>query len=373
MTAPNQDTVEKVHAYETSIVELYDDDAERTLAREAAAEAEEISIDEWNRIVGAEGDPTKTETDTDTGDPEKPEGDEGTETGKTDTGEPDKTQTGDEGGDKEPTEAEKALAQERDEAIARAEKLERQEALRQSEARIREDVSKELQGKIDEVNRLNEADDKKLRDFEEEHGEDAAKVLRESIEANKQARQAELDRWRDDEVAKKTGHAERQLSAAEQIQADVDAVPELKTWQADSVAANAGDTSKSAAPFQLAVSIDKALRENDAWKGKPQRERFAEVVKMVKASGSAPSSGSPSAQEKSKETDEEIARKLAAADAKDNKATGLSTLSDIASGDAAQTEARLENLSATELRDAVDSGSLSDAALEKAAAKLLED
>ena len=380
-TPLDQTTVEKIHSYETSIVELYDDEAERTLAREAAAEAEEISIDEWNKAVGAAGDPTDTGEEPGDGD-----GDEGTKETRTETGTEDGTKTGeeadpdkdkakgDEGGEQEPTEAEKALAKERDEALERANELQRKEELRTAQSGIDEKVNENLKGRIAEVEQQDAADAAKLKEFETNYGPEAAAEMRSTMEDSKKARHAALDQAREAETAKLTTETEQVIEARDQNQRDVEATPELKAWQADAIAFHKGDTSKSSAAWDLAVTLDGALKISDAWKGKPQTERFEEVVKMVKASGSAPSSGSPPAQkDKTAQTDEELAKKAAAEAAAKNAATGLATLTDITGGDAAETAAKLENIGAAELRDLVDSGKLSQEQMEKVAAQLLED
>lgn len=63
---------------------------------------------------------------------------------------------------------------------------------------------------------------------------------------------------------------ERQ-SAAEQLQADIDSIPALATWQA------AEDQSM----YEAAIAVDSHLRKSPEWADKPRVERFREVVKRL--------------------------------------------------------------------------------------------
>ncbi|WP_419917463.1 hypothetical protein [Candidatus Poriferisocius sp.] len=359
----DQETIEKINSYETSIVDLYDDEVERTLARNAAAEAEGVPIAKWNEVVGAED----GEAEGQEGQKAAPEA-EGAEAGTDD-------KKADEG-EKTPelTELEQAR-QERDAAQQRLMEMEREEAVRSSETKIREEISEKIKDKVAAVEKLNAADAKKLAEFEENYGPEAAEEMREALDAAKKARLAEIDSEREAELARARSERDEVIDAASRNQADVDALPELKQWQQDAVAFYEGDESRSPAAWNLATSIDQALMKSPEWKDRPQPERFAEVARMVKASGGAPSPGSPPAQtDNAGKSDEQIARELAAKDARAKASTGLQTISDITGG--ATPDAlpeRLESMGAGELRDAFDSGRLSMGAMEKAAAKLLEE
>lgn len=64
-----------------------------------------------------------------------------------------------------------------------------------------------------------------------------------------------------------------------EIQEVIDGVPDLLTWQYQ----------QDQSLFQAAVQQDTYLRTLPAWKDKPMAERFAEVVRRVKADSGAPS------------------------------------------------------------------------------------
>lgn len=157
-------------------------------------------------------------------------------------------------------------------------------AQRQLAEEIRGEVSAAVQEKIAEYEKLAEAENKKLREFEAEYGEEAGETLREQIEANRQHRNQELESFQAAMIAKAQAEKSAEFEDRSALERDIDAIPEFKQWRADAIAAHRGDESKAEAAkaYNAAVAIDKALRDSGEWDNRPRQERFEKVVQMVK-------------------------------------------------------------------------------------------
>ena len=253
----------------------------------------------------------------------------------------------------EEDDAAKAL-RERDERIA---ELETQVALAGADKDIREAVSVKLQERLDEQQTLSEAEEAKIKEFEETHGEEAAAEYRRVVETGRESRQAENDRFQEDEIGKARAEKEAELSGMSATQRAIYATPDLRSWHEEARQADGGDATKSADRYNLAVSIDAALKERDDWKGKPMEDRFAKVVEMVKASTDAGSSGSPGASEqetdkgKAAATEKAIADEIARKAKQGGEAGGMpGSLSSIPGGEApTDIAAKLESMNMTDL------------------------
>lgn len=381
--------LEERNALEAAIIDQYDNEEDRQTARELLSEATGINfdaaakqedVDAALKGTGDEGGAPESSgkqdlsQDANVGNqPVQEAGKDGGEGGKeTGAGADDKGKDGDEGGDDD---AAAKLQAELDAKNARIEELERKEALAAAENRAAEEIAGKVSEKRAEAERLNAADDEKAKEFEDTYGEEAAADYRKSIELNKKARLAEVDQFEKDETASAKAAAESTLTEAQQNQRDLEATPELKQWQDDAIAAYKGDESKSDTNYKMAQAIDSVLREDAEWKDKPQTERFEEVVKRVKASDGASSSGSPNAQDKSTEkTDQQIADELAAKAARDQKGTGIQSIGDITGGESGNTlEERLQNMEAADVADMLASGQLTTEQVDKVIQRIQPD
>jgi hypothetical protein len=82
---------------------------------------------------------------------------------------------------------------------------------------------------------------------------------------------------RDSKERQEVSEGEARERAAETIQADIDSIAVLATWQAK---ANEPDTAE-ARRWARAVEFDKELQQDSDWKDKPRADRFQEAVRLT--------------------------------------------------------------------------------------------
>lgn len=398
------ESIARRDALDASIADAYETDDEREAARSALADSEGIDWKTgWPADYEAPEKPPEEQPganeaaalseDAAVGNQEvKAPGKEPGEAGKTEAG----GETGDETGDEdeaakaaaakeaaEKAEADAAAAKEAEDAALKAEvetlrrqnaDLQSKAALAEADADIRKEVAEAVKEKRTAHDSMIEEETQRVAKFTEDYGEDAAKVLQEQVEESRKLREKEIEDFQNAAIAKARAEKEQEIDSQSALQRDIDAVPEFRDWRNDALAAWNGNTEKSGDHYNLAVSIDTALRDSPQWDGRPRQERFAKVVEMVNASMGADSRGAPGAQETGKETPketppakaketppaqpskEDIAAEIAkkAAEAARNKNDDLpDSMSHIPGGAAgAQTElAKIENMSAAELAD----------------------
>ena len=219
--------------------------------------------------------------------------------------------------------------------------LEAQVALTNSETDIRKQVSEKMQETLNQQKVEDEAIEAKIVKFTEDFGEDAAEVLRKQVEDSRALREKDNIRMRDDEFSQLKAAKREELSVGARIEADINVVPDLKSWKDEAEAFHGGDKSKSSIRYDVAVSIDQALRSNTEWAAKSQVERFTEVVRRVKVS-----MGDVSAEPTAEPTAEEIQTKIAAEIAKQARggADAPASMTDIGGGTEIQDEMKIERL-----------------------------
>lgn len=138
-----------------------------------------------------------------------------------------------------------------------------------------------------------------------------------------------------------------QQTEQEALQADIDAVPDIATWQAENGEA-----------WATAVRTDQYLRTLPKWQDKPQRERFAEVARRVREDLGLPPAVNKAAGDKGKGNGAAAASGKGKAAGDDGKgaAPGVRTMSDIPGGQA-PVQSGLENvesMSTAQLGDMVE-------------------
>ena len=342
------DALETREAFEAAIISQYETEEERAAARQILGSVHGIDFETGMAIE--EDEPAKPGEEVadvskllpDMGKPaegdEKPGGE--------------KEETADEKAAREATEAEEAravVARAKDDRIA---ELEAEVTLSNADVDIRKAVSDKMADAIAENDALNEAEEARVAKFAEDYGDDAAAELRTTLEANQKLRADVLAKQEEDEVDQARAVAQEEVTAETRMSRDLVAVPDLKAWRDDAIAAKAGTDGKTADMYNIAVAVDASLRGRPEWTDKPQAERFAEVVKMVKLSTGAGSAGAPGAQDTGKkpdtaaDIDKEIARKAASA-------APPGSLTEIPGGDPGEGDvmAKMENLDYAEVSD----------------------
>ena len=370
-------SIEKRDAFEASIVLEYDNEADRNAARAALAESEGI---DWKTGYPADYVPPDPEDKPHDGSADALSQDAQVGAQKTEPGEtePGETEPGADAAAKAAEEAEAAkTAAEADEAAKKAAsetdlaaeikarderiaELEGTIAKASLDSEIRKEVSEKVQEKLTENERLNKADQERVAKFAEEYGDDAAEALRAQAEETRKLRAAEVAQFQQAEIDRARSERAQEVDAQIDLQRDINANEDLRRWREDARANYLGDESKSPDNYDLAVSIDAALRESAEWKDKPRRERFEEAVRMVKASTGASSPGSPGAKDAETKpaagkTNEEIAAEIAKKAAAGSTDDGLpGSLSDLPGGAAGEQSelAKFDKMSMAEMSDA---------------------
>ena len=376
------ESMAKRDALEASIVSEYDNEDERDAARQALAEAEGL---DWK--TGWPADYTPPDPETKDHDASATALSESAQVGNQREDRPDKDGTeaaakaaeeeakkaADDEAAKKAAEEEAAKKAEVEaaqaEAARQAEIKARDDRIAELEARValqtsnddaRKEISEKVEARVAEFRRQMTEEDARIAKFEEDHGEEAAKEYRAQVEEARRLRAADIKRFEEAEIAAAEARNRQEADGATQLERDINANPDLRQWREDARANWHGDESKTADRYNLAVSIDAALRESAGWKDRPRQERFAEAVRMVKASDGASSPGSPGAQDTGTKPEgkskEEIAAEIAKKAAADSKNDGLpGSLSDIAGGEAGH-QTDLTKYAAMSMAEMADSG-----------------
>ena len=163
---------------------------------------------------------------------------------------------------------------------------------------------------------------------------------------------------KDAKIAELEGRLDRQAQgSAEEIaqssQHAIDSNPTLAQWLADADAAARGVDGKSALAWQKAEALDDVLASSPEWQGRPLKDRFEEVVRIL--GDGAPGSGAPSDAPKGDVKPEDTKPK---ADTKpeDRKPsrTAPESISDLPSGDTPDSPlTKFENMSPQEIEAAI--------------------
>ena len=173
-----------------------------------------------------------------------------------------------------------------------------------------------------------------ITEARDEYGDSAAKPYEVLLKRLDRMDEIEANQER---ILQQPSQQQQQDAAAGQdtTQIDVDAVPTLALWQADALAADAGDTTKSKVMWDLAIEQDELLEKNPAWANRPQQERFQEVVRIL--GGDVSGSGAPNPSQKPGEgTAGAQQRTVDDALAQAAQAGGPQTLSDLPGASAQQ-------------------------------------
>lgn len=196
----------------------------------------------------------------------------------------------------------------------------------------------------------------KIAELEEGYGEEVGgtlkdlrdRLIRQDREAREREIQAETNTIRD----------EMRTAALKEVQEDQDlaANRELQEWLGDWQAAQAGDATKDGSKYQMAVGFDWGLRQDPAWQGRTDRERFAEATRMVKealkvdTSSGAPDPSTETGNKPETKVVEQIEGQL-------NRGTLPETMASIPGGVApTDAVARLEQMTALDLQEQLEAG-----------------
>jgi hypothetical protein len=219
-------------------------------------------------------------------------------------------------------------------ASRRAERRAKEEAARERQAR--EEATRELEElrkKVPDQAQTGVQSDDEIAQLEEDFPEAAAIIKRERaarLEAERRASEA-------------AGASPQQEAAPEfepeafpdEVQASIDQVPDLMAWQYDPARQQ---------EFQLAKAADALLQQHPKWAGKPMHERFAEVVRRVKAELLDPST-------QEQQPTGNSGRAVAAAKAASAQRPAPETLSDLGGGTTVSTASNLARYQAMKSDD----------------------
>ena len=222
----------------------------------------------------------------------------------------------------------------------------------QSSAEFRRLASEKVQGAVTALKTEREAFGKKIDEFRDLYGDEAAEELKSQKDEVFKLQQESITRDQNDEFNRLQAVQSEQNRTETATISDIQAVPELHKWHQDAQAATNGDTTKSADTFNYAIQVDNLLQGHPLWKSKPQVERFAEVERRVKADLEL-QPGSPNLQDKTpqKSTKEQIQKAI------DDQAKGVvnlpETLSTLAGGTSADNQSlsleSLDKMDATQI------------------------
>ena len=137
-----------------------------------------------------------------------------------------------------------------------------------------------------------------LKTIEQDYGADFVKPFKIAIDTAKDVGEIKQALQHLGGVVETLAEGEAEESD-EDIQAAIDGIPTLKSWQADAAAADAGVDGKSTSMWNAAVALNQALLEGNEWDGKPVAERMAFITKTlggdVPATETKPSEDDPGA------------------------------------------------------------------------------
>lgn len=207
--------------------------------------------------------------------------------------------------------------------------------------------------------------DAKIKSITEEFGEEAAEATIELRDKLLESHKKDRDRQISDEAKKIWDDLRGQEMEQIETTRTIESIPELDKWMADANAARAGDKTKSALNWDIAVGVELGMKQDPAWKDKPDPERYAEVVRRVReaTAGSAASGAPDNEPERGTGVVDKIKQQLG-----QDQLPG--SMSDLAGG-AAPTDAvtRLEQMTHLELNDLLESGKISVDDLDEILAK----
>ena len=173
----------------------------------------------------------------------------------------------------------KAEIAKRDVKIA---ELEGKNTLNDADKDIRDEVSRAMASTLQAQKAQDTETDAKLNKYREDHGDEAAEVLKAQVEETRKLREAENQRTMEAEYEKRKAAREAEIQERTNLDKDIASQMELKEWR-----------DNKDPKFQLAIYHDTLLQADPVWKNKPQAERFAEVVKQVKIHLGQEESGAP--------------------------------------------------------------------------------
>ena len=144
-------------------------------------------------------------------------------------------------------------------------RVSQRDALKDTIGKLREDYGEDLAGVVDKLAGAIDSRDQTIDTLTERNNE-----MVDHLETGDQA------------AAKREGA---------EVQRMIDGNPTLSEWQREANAAAAGDVTKSALKWNLALAHDDALKKSPEWTGRSMADRFGEVVKIL--GSDAPGSGAP--------------------------------------------------------------------------------
>ena len=328
-TVLTEEQVQQQAAYiEEQILDAYDEPEEREAARLMMKEV--IGVDADTKLTSEQIE--AAEKAAAAGDaPIKPE-----ETKPAEETKPtEATKAGKEGEETKPVEETKpteveVLTKRLDDQSRAISAMQTKQQTEESATEFRRMASEKVQGAVTALKTERDNSEKEVEEFRDSYGDEAAEKLKSQKDEVFQLRQDAITRDQNDEFNKLQALQSEQSRKDAATMSDIQATPELHKWHQDSIAANKGDTTKSADTFNYAIQMDNLLQEHPQWKSKPQTERFAEVERRVKADLEH-QPGSPNLQDKGQtSTKEQI--KTAIKDQTQEKDNLPDTLSSLAGG-----------------------------------------
>ena len=192
----------------------------------------------------------------------------------------------------------------------------------------------------------------RIESYRENYGDEAAEELTRAMDESFELKEHAIDvDWQDIYDAEKEAH-DSEVRASSLIMTDINQVPELKGWYEDASSNN------KPRMWDLAANMDQFLRQDDAWKDKPQVERFREVVNRVKTASGEQSGPPPTQKVPEKPTSQAIDEAIS----KDaGKSASPSTLSDLPGSITSETinslaDVSMSNLAALSVDDLMKMG-----------------
>ena len=238
--------------------------------------------------------------------------------------------------------------------------LEAKGTLNEADKEIREEVSRAMASTLKAQETVDAETQKKIAKHREEYGDDAAAELESQYQEMKKLRDEQNQNQMEAEYEKRKAARESQIQEKLNVDKMIASQTELKQWK-----------DEGHANYHLATYYDSVLMDQPEWKDKPLTERFAEVVKMVKAHVGQERSGTPTPpvdKESKEKTAEQAAADILKEAREKAQAKAPETLTDIKSPTQGTDPMSLESvadLSHDELFDKMTSGSLSVKALDQ--------
>ena len=233
-----------------------------------------------------------------------------------------------------------ALRQELAAANSRISELENTQNTPVDDTAFRQKADEVVAQQIADLAAERETAKSKIESYRENYGDEAADELTRTMDESFELKEHAIDvAWQDIYDAEKEAH-DTEIRASSLLMTDINQVPELKTWYEDA------SNNNKPRMWDLAANMDQFLRQDDAWKDKPQVERFKEVVNRVKIASGEQSGPPPTPQVPEKSTSQAIDEAIS----KDaNKSTNPSTLSDLPGSITSETINDLTDISMSKL------------------------